>query len=135
MGIVLCSGRLERRACVWLSDSRAGAWSQKWLLQPICREGRLAGLPTGSGLRALLDEVGFVKTAPWEDLSRNVRKTWTLTIQRGLQRLFTDPQLRAFLRDPHQTEHVFAVTMIRIWVALHSGAMQYGLFSTCKPVA
>lgn len=120
-------------ACVWLAGPNAGAGARRWLLQPICKEGRLAGLPTATSLNALLDEVGFVAAAPMQDLSRKVRRTWTLTIQRGFKRLFTDSQLRAFLLNPQQTERVFAAAMIRIWIALHTGSMQYGLFSVTKP--
>ena len=120
-------------ACVWLAAEDAGPLSQKYLLQPICREGGLTGLPTASALTAVATEVGFITAAPAEDLSRKVRHTWTVTIQRGLQRLITDKELRAFMFDDQQSERVFAATMFRIWLAMHAGSMRYGLFSFRKP--
>jgi len=120
-------------ACVWLADEQAGLLSRRLLLEPICREGRLTGLPTASALNALVADIGFVPAAPMEDLSRKVRRTWTITIQRGLQRLLRDPELRSFMLDGHQSERIFAATMIRIWLAQHAGAMRYGLFSLTRP--
>ncbi|MEX2530486.1 MAG: class I SAM-dependent methyltransferase [Gemmatimonadota bacterium] len=120
-------------ACVWLAREGVGAPARKHLLEPICREGRLTGLPTAREFRRTLVRAGFAPGVVATDLSRYVRRTWSVTVARGLRRLVSDREARRFLLDPEQPDRIFAATMVRIWLAFHTGAMRYGIFTATRP--
>jgi len=118
-------------ACVWLSDEAASRTARRWLLDPIVSEGRLAGLPSADEVGDALEGVGF-SDVEHVDLSRSVRRTWSICIGRALRRVVSDREARSFLLDPAQPDRVFALTMVRIWLAYRTGAMRYGLFSAAR---
>ncbi|MEJ2541567.1 MAG: methyltransferase domain-containing protein [Gemmatimonadota bacterium] len=120
-------------ACVWLSGDGVGPLRERWLLEPVCREGRLSGLPTADEFLSMMRTAGFVRGRLVADLSQRVRRTWSLTIRQAVGRLARDPEARRFLLDPGQPERVFAATMLRIWAAYRIGAMRYGLFLAAAP--
>lgn len=120
-------------ACVWLAGDRVARLEERHLLEPICREGRLAGLPTAHEFELAMARAGLRDAVLLEDLSRKVRRTWDLTIQAGIRRLLEDSQARRFLLDPCQPERVFAATMLRIWTAYRTGGLRYGLFRGTAP--
>ena len=119
-------------ACVWLSADEPGPVARRFLLEPICREGRLAGLPEAREFEAALEAAGLVPVLR-EDLTRGVRRTWSVVTARAVRRLATDAGARRFLFDGSQPERVFAGTVLRLWTALHAGVMRYGLFVARKP--
>ncbi|MDQ6765461.1 MAG: class I SAM-dependent methyltransferase, partial [Verrucomicrobiota bacterium] len=45
--------------CAWLSAEQPSAFATKWLLEPICREGRMPQLATAAEYRSLGLETGF----------------------------------------------------------------------------
>jgi tocopherol O-methyltransferase len=118
--------------CAWLAGPDPSSWEVRHLLEPICREGRLVAMGTAAEYRALMREVGFVEIGE-EELSRAVRRTWTLSIRRTLHALLTQPEARRFLRDKRHADRVFALTLFRLWLAYRTGAMRYGLFTARKP--
>jgi len=124
--VLVPGGRLV--ACVWLADPGAGPVAERVLLEPICREGRLAGLPTSDEVVALMHGAGF-EAVEVDDLSHAVRRTWTLTLAAAARRLAGDPEARRFILDRRRSERVFAWTMARIWVAYRLGVLRYGLFT------
>jgi tocopherol O-methyltransferase len=69
----------------------------------------------------------------FEDRSRQVSRTWTVCLQRGLARLADDPQLRRFLLRPGNPERIFALTMLRILAAYGARAMVYGILVAQRP--
>ena len=121
-------------ACVWLAGDGIGGLRERYLLEPICREGRLAGLPTTGEFQVAMSEAGFEDAVLVADLSGRVRRTWDLTIQAGIRRLVEDARARRFLLDARQPERVFAATMLRIWAAYRTGALRYGLFRGVAPL-
>lgn len=131
VGVLKPGGRFV--ACVWLAGDGIGGWRERHLLEPICREGRLAGLPTVEDFLAALQRAGFTDGALVADLSGRVRRTWDLTIRAGILRWVEDAEARRFLLDPDQPERVFAATMLRIWLAYRTGALRYGLFRGVVP--
>lgn len=118
--------------CAWLARSDAKRWEVRYLLEPICREGRLPGMGTEIEYRSMAEEVGF-RIASFEDLSRQVRRTWSLIIKRVIGKLITDARYRQFLRDATASERIFALTVLRIWIAYRTGSMRYGLLTVEKP--
>jgi tocopherol O-methyltransferase len=72
-------GRLV--VCAWIGSEMPAHWERRFLLEPICREGRLPGLGSEVDYRTLLKASGFVLDAA-PDLSREVRATWSVCLQR-----------------------------------------------------
>jgi tocopherol O-methyltransferase len=119
-------------ACVWLAREGAGAFETRWLLEPICREGRLARLVTAPAFTRALVEAGLQPLGV-QDLSRRVRRTWTVCLAGVLRRFASDREARRFVLDPGQPERVFARTLVRIWTAYRTGTLRYGLFTAARP--
>lgn len=117
--------------CVWLAADAPAPWQVRHLLEPICREGRLAGMGTMDENRAWIEAAGLqVERA--EDWSRAVAPTWGIVARRVLRGLATDARWRrALLRG----EGVFALTVPRLILAYRTGAMRYGFVVARKPEA
>ena len=115
----------------WLTRERPSVLETKYLLEPICVEGRLPNMPSASEYRAMLEETGFHEVI-FTDLTRRVSKTWSRCAVRFMTKICTDPSLRRPLFDPNFSNRVFAKTVFRIWLAYQTGSMHYGLFSARK---
>jgi len=125
-------GRLV--VCAWLARTGAKPFEVRHLLEPICREGRLPGMGTEEEYRALFAEAGFELTH-FEDVSAQVRRTWSYCIGAGLAALARDARYREFVLDRGQPNRIFAVTLFRLWAAYRTGAMRYGIFAARRPRA
>jgi tocopherol O-methyltransferase len=128
--------RLLRRGgrCVvaaWLTREQPSAREARLLLDPICREGRLPSMASALEYRQMLEQAGF-HDIDCADLTRRVKKTWSVCAARVLGRFLTDSSFRSALRDPGFTNRIFAKTVFRIWFAYQNGAMRFGLFSAQK---
>lgn len=117
--------------CAWLAKPDPAPWEVRWLLEPICREGRLPGMGTEDEYRALFERAGFEEVT-CEDVSRQVARTWPIIAGRVIRRLTWDPAAWRFLLSGPRNI-AFAKTVIRIGVAYRTGAMRYGIFSARKP--
>ena len=122
-------GRLV--VCAWLAREQPRPWQIRLLLQPICREGRLAGLGTETEYRRMLESAGF-HLERFEDLSGAVARTWTICARRFLGGLWGKPAYRRFLLDARNPNRVFALTLFRIRLAYALGVMRYGVFTARK---
>ena len=118
--------------CMWLAAENASSVSRRLLLEPICEEGRLPSLPTASMYQHWLRDAGF-EIERIEDLSAQVRRTWTVCIQRLVMALLRNSDYRQFLWNSDEINRQFALTMLRLWIAYHIGSFQYGLFVARKP--
>lgn len=127
--IVRPGGRIA--VCAWLAKEDPAAWEVRWLLEPICREGRLPGMGTESEYRALLADAGFLEVEVG-DVTRQVRRTWPIVIGRVLKRLTWDATAWRFLLGRPRNV-AFAKTVVRIAVAYRTGSMRYAVFSARKP--
>jgi tocopherol O-methyltransferase len=112
-------------ACVWMATPSPPAWARRYLLDPICAEGRLSGLPTPADLRRWTRTAGLT-VERLDDVTPLVRRTWTVVIRRFGRALVTDPAVLRFLLDATESERVFARTLPRIWLAQHLGVLRYG---------
>lgn len=117
----------------WLASSRRVAWRDRLLLEPICREGELPSMHTPAEYGALLTAAGL-RVERFEDLSRQVSRTWPIVARRAVARALRDPKARAFLRDPANPSRTFARTVPRLMAAYASRAMVYGMFVARRPV-
>jgi tocopherol O-methyltransferase len=124
-------GRLV--VCAWLADENAGPRAVRHLLEPICREGRLASMGTRTDYEAWAAEAGFALRA-YEDISREVRRTWTICARRFAARLIRDPSYIRFVASGASRNRIFALSLPRLIIAYRTGAMRYGVFTFEKSV-
>ncbi|HKQ60934.1 MAG TPA: methyltransferase domain-containing protein [Candidatus Polarisedimenticolaceae bacterium] len=125
-------GRLV--VCAWLAGDRPRGWQVDWLLEPICREGRIPGLARADEYVAWLAGSGL-RPRPWEELSAGVARTWSICAYRLLRRLLRDRAARDYLRSRASRHRAFALSVARIRLAYACGAMRYGLFVAERPPA
>ncbi|MBA1156970.1 class I SAM-dependent methyltransferase [Microvirga mediterraneensis] len=118
---------------VWLAREKAGPWAERFLLEPICREGRLPGMGTVAEYRAWAGNAGF-EVDGIEDLSAKVKRTWTLCAGRLVKKLVTQARYRRYLLDARSRNRIFALSLPRIWLAYATGSMIYGLLTAYKPL-
>lgn len=123
-------GRLV--VCAWLAGSRLTPWQERHLVAAVCREGRLAGMGTEEDYRQWMTAAGF-RIVRTRDISREVRRTWPVCVRRVLAALLFQPACIRFLLDPRNDNRIFALTMLRIWLAYRCGAMRYVVFSAVLP--
>ncbi|MFL5337874.1 MAG: class I SAM-dependent methyltransferase [Geminicoccaceae bacterium] len=117
-------GRLA--VCAWLAHGRPRPWEVRWLLEPICREGRLPSMGDEGDYRRLAGAAGFT-VAGFEDLSARVSRTWSICTRRLAGKLATEPRYRRFLLDRHASDRNFALTLFRLLLAYRTGSMRYCL--------
>ena len=123
-------GRLV--VCAWLEGDGASAWDKKHLLEPICREGRLPSMGSRADYEAMAAEAGFLPSG-YQDISRNVRRTWSICARRLAARLVTDRRIRRLALSAATRDRVFLLSIARLMLALRNGAMRYGIFAWDKP--
>lgn len=122
-------GRLV--VCAWLAAEHPSVTAEQWLLEPICREGRMPHLGSVSDYERLAHEAGFT-LEKFEDLTRRVERTWPAIVRGLLGKFATQPRYLRFLFSRHARNRVFAVTILRIWLAYRLNAMRYGIFTFVK---
>jgi tocopherol O-methyltransferase len=122
-------GRLV--VCSWLAHLRASATQRKLLLEPACREGRMAQIGLFSEYRRLFEQSGFTLEQE-EDVSHAVKRTWPVCAGRFAARLLREPRYLRFLVNRHRRNRVFALTIFRIWAAFETGALRYGILTGVK---
>jgi tocopherol O-methyltransferase len=115
--------------CTWLAAENVTDWSRRHLLEPIAREGRQADLVTSRDLISLLHGAGFADVQI-EDVTFQVRKTWSVVIRRMLLRVLTRPRYWQLMLNSSASDRIFAITACRILVAYQTGCMQFAMF-TC----
>ena len=118
--------------CAWLSREGPSPWEVRYLLEPICREGRLAGMGTQAEYRGLAEGAGF-RVLDVQDVSARVRRTWTICARRVARKLATSTEYRGFLLSGASRNRVFALTLARLILAYRTGAMRYGVMTLAKP--
>jgi tocopherol O-methyltransferase len=129
--VLKVGGRLV--VCAWLTRERPSPWETRWLLRPICVEGRIPHLMSLAELERAAETAGFVIVES-RDCTRAVCATWGIILRRLVEHLLKDPRYRAFLLDRRQSNRVFGLTVLRIWLAYKMGAMRYGILTVTRPV-
>ena len=116
----------------WLENESASEREKKWLLSPLCEEGRMR-LYTRTEYDSLADAAGFVSRG-FDDVSSKVARTWTVCLKRLATKLATDRRYQKFVLSADAQNRDFAKTLLRIRLAYATGAMRYGLFLYSKPL-
>lgn len=117
----------------WLSCESPSRWERRWLLEPICHEGRLAGLGSENEYRRLAIQ-GGLEVVRSDDLSAAVRRTWLICAYRAARHLCLRPTEWRFLVSSRYRHTIFFKSVFRCLLAYHLGAMRYGLFVLRKPI-
>jgi tocopherol O-methyltransferase len=115
----------------WLTREQPNALEKRFLLEPICVEGRLPSLASPREYSEMLLKAGFSEIN-CSDLTANVQKTWSLCAARFIRKSITDSAFRRCWREPAFSNRIFAKTIFRIWLAYKIGSMRYGIFSATK---
>jgi tocopherol O-methyltransferase len=123
-------GRLV--VCAWTAGREVRPWQRRRLLDPIVREGRLAGIDREEDYVKWLSEAGFAVTGR-DDVSRNVSRTWSICLRRLFIRLLVDPRLLRILTGGAKDCRDFAKALPRLWLAYRVGAIRYVIYTACKP--
>jgi tocopherol O-methyltransferase len=118
--------------CAWLARTGAGGWEVDYLLEPICREGRLPSMGTCEDYEALAANAGFVLLG-FEDISRKVRRTWSICARRLIVKLASDPAYLRFVASKRTRNRIFILSLPRLILAYRLGAMRYGVFTLQRP--
>ena len=124
-------GRLAIYA--WLARPGSRPWEERYLLEPICREGRLPGMGSVEDYLGWAKKAGFAIDG-FEDLSARVRRTWTICAGRVARKLLTHRPYRRYLLNARAKNRIFALSLLRIWIAYATGSMQYGLLTAHRPL-
>jgi tocopherol O-methyltransferase len=120
--------------CAWLARDGAARWEIDHLLEPICREGRLPSMGTREDYEALAARAGF-QLLGFEDISRQVRRTWSICARRLLGRLVSDRAIIRLVASRRTRNRDFILSLPRLILAYRTGAMRYGLFMLQRPTA
>ena len=118
--------------CAWLSKESPPAWERRLLLEPICREGRLRGMGSAAEYDRLARSAGLLPVN-FQDVSKQVKRTWPVCAGRALKGLIRWPSYRQFLLHGRSSHKIFALTLFRIWLAYELGCMRYGILAAVKP--
>jgi tocopherol O-methyltransferase len=127
--VLRCGGRFV--ICAWLAREGSSRIENRFLLEPICREGRMPRMGTELDYKRFFEEAGF-HCERFEDITSKVKKTWPICAGRFLAALFRQPRYAKFLFSRHAQNRVFALTIFRIWLAYNVGSMRYGIFTARK---
>ena len=122
-------GRLV--VCTWLARERPTVMQERWLIEPICREGRMPHLGSETDYRGLAEAAGFTVERV-QDVTREIARTWPMIVRTFLRNLTHKPAYLRFLFNRHATNRIFALTAVRLWIAFRTGAMRYGVFTLRK---
>ena len=118
-------GRLV--VCAWLEGAAVPPWQVRHLLLPICREGRLPSMGSRADYEQLAGAAGF-RLIDYQDISRNVRRTWSICLRRMMASILTDPAIRRLALSRGTQSRDFMLSLPRLILALRTGAMRYGVF-------
>ncbi|MGZ3172760.1 MAG: SAM-dependent methyltransferase [Croceibacterium sp.] len=113
--------------CAWLEGGAVTRWQVRHLLEPICREGRLSSMGSRTDYEALAAAAGF-RLLRYDDISREVRRTWTICLRRLAGHVFTDLEIRRLALSRATENREFILSLPRLILALRGGAMRYGVF-------
>lgn len=118
--------------CAWLACEQPTAKQERWLIEPICREGRMPHLGSANDYCRFAETAGF-NVERVQDVTREIAHTWPMIVRTFLLKLAHKPAYVRFLFDRHARNRIFALTIVRLWIAFRTGAMRYGVFTLTRP--
>ena len=116
----------------WLSAERPSRLARRWLLDPIAREGRLPSLDSLAAYERFVAQAGLT-VLHTEDLAQRARRTWSIVARRLTRRVLFDGDARRFLLSAENPDRAFALSLVRIPLALRTGSMRLCLLAAELP--
>jgi tocopherol O-methyltransferase len=113
--------------CAWNTVPNPGTWSNKYLLQPICREGRMVAMRTAADFTQALNAYGF-HSVEVQDFTSAAKQTWHIAVRRTLTNLWR-PEYRKYLLSRESRNRDFVRAILRLLVAYETGQMRYEVVS------
>ena len=110
----------------WQACEQPRPWQVTFLLEPIVRGGSLLAMGSMSEYRDLIQASGL-KLEGYLDISSQVKRTWSICVLRLLKKIFTDSKYVRYLLDSRQSNRIFAVTLLRIWLAYQLRSLRLGV--------
>ena len=123
-------GRLVVTA--WLACENPTRNQERWLIEPISREGRMPHLASETDYRKMAADAGFAVERFQDVTLRQIARTWPMIVRVFLWNLLRKPAYLRFILDPKSQNAIFGVTIVRLWIAFRTGAMRYGVFTLNK---
>jgi tocopherol O-methyltransferase len=117
---------------VQVAKPTPAAWQRRLLLQPICKEARMPSLGTTEDFSNWLSHAGF-QMIEIESVSAQVSRTWPSLAAECLRALLRQPGLLRYVLDFRRGNPRLALTMLRLWLAHQTGAMDYLILSAQRP--
>lgn len=117
--------------CAWLSTEIPKKWETRYLLEPICSEGRLPSMGSPIEYHQFFENSGF-RDISYEDITDSVKKTWTLCITGTLKHFFKYPKDTRYLFKSLNSNADFLKTLFRLRLAYETRSMRYGVFKASK---
>ncbi len=75
----------------------------------------------------LASDAGF-RLMDYRDISRDVRRTWSICLGRLVKSVLSDRDIRRLALGRATTSRDFILSLPRLILALRTGAMRYGIF-------
>ena len=122
-------GRLVVAA--WTASESASSGQRRLLLEPICRYGRLPGLGTPREYQEWARRAGL-EPLRTRDLTRDVRRTWSIILRRIPLRLLHRPDTWRYLFHSRSRHRDFLLAIPLIWLAERLGSFRYTLLTAVK---
>ncbi|MEM7602744.1 MAG: methyltransferase domain-containing protein [Verrucomicrobiota bacterium] len=119
--------------CVWTARRNVPRWAERRLLEPICREGRFAGLATREELEKLIAASGM-QIESLQEIGPEVKKTWRVIFGRLVKRVLMRREYREFLWKQLCGDRRLVFTVLRVWIAFEAGMLNYALVKARLPV-
>jgi tocopherol O-methyltransferase len=118
--------------CAWLAPPSPSKWQLKYLLEPICRDGCIAGMASLSQYESLIREAGL-RPVEQRRIGKNVRKTWRIIFRRALAKILRNSSYRRFfISTLRRTPGALLVVPRLIW-AYQTGILDYIVIVAEKP--
>jgi tocopherol O-methyltransferase len=75
----------------------------------------------------LASDAGF-RLTDYQDISRDVRRTWSICLARLAKSMISDRSIRRLALSHATQSRDFMLSLPRLILALRTGAMRYGIF-------
>ncbi|MCF6313473.1 MAG: class I SAM-dependent methyltransferase [Verrucomicrobiales bacterium] len=109
----------------WVAAPDVSQWKVKFLLQPMCRGGRLTGLNSMTENLELI-EGGGLKCLEASDITSAVKKTWWVIAYRLMKKVLSEAKYRALLWRSLREDRDTFFAIPRVMLAYQSGCLNYG---------
>ena len=117
--------------CAWLASNSPSPREVRYLLEPICREGRLPSMGSELDYREMFCAAGF-KSVSFQDITDEMKKTWSLALWHLFGYFTQHPTDLKLLSKRFNTNSDFLKSLFRIRYAYETRAMRYGIFKGIK---